>query len=558
MTKRRKTRRTRQARQMTRRRTRRRTTRRRTQKGGMHDSKLQKFRERYGETHSDALSSIQNGKKKGHWSWWIWPISEAQAQRRSRARREYSLTDDEAKAFLSDAPLRAEWLQIMRAVSAQLSNGISLDELATSKGGVNDAWVVRGSCNLFMKNSGSGSDVHKVCSTILGKASGPSPKASGPSAGSAKPMCRYGAGCYRKDKCKFSHPAVDHDPGLAQAIANSLKDRPMGGASGPGASGPGASGPGPGASGPGPGGAAGPGPGPKRNKVSQVGGTTHQRIAYEESIGRNRRTGILIAGNAGLPGGALGKHKVGGKYLLDGAGTLWAEPRKYSTQEESVVNSWFHGVFIEWGGILEAVQQVFRKNIGNETFEPAINGATSGTSDHRPWGLRWPAEALNADRAKSTATLQGHDYTESFVYRDVKDHMVKYDFCLPVKDQPLAYDPGSGFKLIQTSLFFTFGPNIASGGRDKLLGTMSRTLVSDYDYRRDYPIFRAGVKQAYRTSLETMQRSGVQVPILCRISGGIYSGKISPTNTQINSEYVKIINEIIADGDFDFDEIIIC
>jgi len=292
------------------------------------------------------------------------------------------------------------------------------------------------------------------------------------------------------------------------------------------------------------------------NQVIVKRGSFSQAIAYEESM-LGYRTGILIAGNAGLPGGALGKKNGPGRSkILDGSGTFWSEPRFYATQEESVVNSWFHATQL----LGYNVQKVFRHNIGDK----------GQGLDGRPWGLRYTDEPLSGNRDRSTATLQGHDYTESFREREPGDHIKKYDFCHPVREQIIAhyrdYKSFSDPILFETSLYFTFGPNVAAVGRDANLGTMARTKVRGYDHNEPYHyyIFRECVKQSFKTSLETMNNDGIQVPILCRVSGGIYSGVGTETHTNINREYEAIINEIIQENiqenpvKFNFVKIILC
>jgi hypothetical protein len=280
-----------------------------------------------------------------------------------------------------------------------------------------------------------------------------------------------------------------------------------------------------------------------------------QAAAHEESH-NGFITGILIAGNAGLPGGELGKREGWSGKILDGRGTFWSEPRYYTTQEESVVNSWFHATQL----LDRNVQKVFRHNIGDKGRGP----------DGRPWGLRYTDEPLNGNRDISTATLQGHDYTESFSDREPGDHIIKYAFCHHVRNQQIAHY--RNYKLcsdpirFETSLYFTFGPNVAAVGRDANLGTMARTLVSDYNHDDPYHyyIFRECVKQSFKTSLEMMNNDGIEVPILCRVSGGIYSGVGTKTHTKINREYEAIINEIIQENiqenpvKFNFVKIMLC
>ena len=72
---------------------------------------------------------------------------------------------------------------------------------------------------------------------------------------------------------------------------------------------------------------------------------------------------------------------------------------------------------------------------------------------------------------------------------------------------------------------------------------MTRTKVRHYNASRDYPVFRECVKTAFRAALIKMIDKNIEVAILPRVSGGIYSDP--DTRYLINSEYPDIINEIL-------------
>ena len=90
-------------------------------------------------------------------------------------------------------------------------------------------------------------------------------------------------------------------------------------------------------------------------------------------------------------------------------------------------------------------------------------------------------------------------------------------------------------------LFFIFGPNVFSSNMP--FGSMARTKVEHYVYPRDYPVFRECVKTALRAALIKMIDRNIDVAILPRVSGGIYSDP--DTREVINSEYPSIINKIL-------------
>jgi len=301
-----------------------------------------------------------------------------------------------------------------------------------------------------------------------------------------------------------------------------------------------------------------------------------QGAAHQESQ-TDVKTGILIAGNAGLPGGDLGIFPEGGHDYRDGRGTKWTEPRYYNTQEESVVSSWLHA------NNEVDVQELFRRSIGDKAANPEGEGDPS----NRLWGLTDPDAPVEwicgaavdpsvttpwGCNMKGTLTLQGYDYTEPFLSGSPDHHIEKYNFCHSVPNQDIYHydnygrraavagqpdEPPSGPIKFNASLYFTFGPNVAASGTPQ--GSMAKTLVAYYvDDQHHYNIFKACVKQAYKTSLEMMSKDGIQVPILCRLSGGIYSR--GQTRVAINKGYEAIIKEIVKEAEpmFNFTKIILC
>jgi len=93
----------------------------------------QSIKERFAHTHKkdfkSALAEIMGGRKKGHWSWYIFPTPVWPGA--SDTNRYYSLkTDMEAFAFLQykddDVDLRENYMAIMSAVGDQVESGVSL------------------------------------------------------------------------------------------------------------------------------------------------------------------------------------------------------------------------------------------------------------------------------------------------------------------------------------------------------------------------------------------------------------------------------------------------
>ena len=85
--------------------------------------------------YATALAEIRNGRKRGHWIWYIFPQLDGLG--RSSTARSYSLRDlDEACAYLRDPLLGPRYEEITAAVAERLANGASVEDLM---GGSTDA-----------------------------------------------------------------------------------------------------------------------------------------------------------------------------------------------------------------------------------------------------------------------------------------------------------------------------------------------------------------------------------------------------------------------------------
>ena len=137
-----------------------------------------------------------------------------------------------------------------------------------------------------------------------------------------------------------------------------------------------------------------------------------QDIAHQFA-GTGSKIGVLVAGNAGRPGGSLGKP--------DGSGLSGSFSRDWPTQEESVVASWLHAEEHKWYKdenkrnrhnrrykIKEFPKdEVFRKNLGDLVPNP------HGYSKYeRPWGMQNPYGDENDTQTLQKANLRRpfHDY----------------------------------------------------------------------------------------------------------------------------------------------------
>ena len=258
-----------------------------------------------------------------------------------------------------------------------------------------------------------------------------------------------------------------------------------------------------------------------------------KKVGYDEEPGTSqdlaqkynkegKKVGIMIAGNAGRPGGALGKLDASG---LEGH---WSKikTKHYSTQEESVLVDWIKASEKNWTRRRDFNAHIFFKSkLGNP----------------QTWGMQDTSEG-----SLSVKTIQGWDYTLP-LYNDTKKNFRHHYYrFVKVLDNELMM--GSDEEVFPASLFFVFGPNVAAGHKSKY-STMLRTKVEGYDETNEkhYMGFRLAVKTALAEGMEAMFNAGCQVGILARVSGGIYSGK-GRTNRRINAEYQSIVEEIIGEN----------
>ena len=238
------------------------------------------------------------------------------------------------------------------------------------------------------------------------------------------------------------------------------------------------------------------------------------------------KIGILVAGNAGCPGGKLGR--MDGRTLRE----KWVEIKDYpyTTQEESVVRDWLAASAEKHSDPKMKPWDWYKINLGS---------GKSGKVE-RPWGMVHPDYELKTRGAKHT--IQKHDYT-----LPLKGHSAYYDHAYTFKDGHVNWNKCSTDPFPAT-LVFVYGPNVACS--QSPTGSTARTCVQGYT-QDQYPYFKAAVKTAMQAGMLAMEKAGVTVGVLARISGGIYAASKQgdqSTKTRINQDYSKIVNEIIAEN----------
>ena len=88
-------------------------------------------------SYKDALNEIKNGKKIGHWSWYIMPTNKG-----SRAHQnKFKLSNNQNLInYIHNKILRSHYIEFMETVYQQLTNGIDPEILLMSKVDVRKAY----------------------------------------------------------------------------------------------------------------------------------------------------------------------------------------------------------------------------------------------------------------------------------------------------------------------------------------------------------------------------------------------------------------------------------
>ena len=160
------------------------------------------------------------------------------------------------------------------------------------------------------------------------------------------------------------------------------------------------------------------------------------------------------------------------------------------------------------------------------------------------------------------------------------------EFAFTIKDQPIAlsarnYGPGCLIPGESTTcisdVVYSYGPNAffnstgpewatGAAAEKRLYGTGTRSRIpyseswgSEFE-ENEYFYFRECVCMAFRATLTSMKNNSVNYPILCYVSGGIYSGEErgSVTNRELRRETRGIIEEINKELGEPFNNIFLC
>lgn len=218
----------------------------------------------------------------------------------------------------------------------------------------------------------------------------------------------------------------------------------------------------------------------------------------------NDKIGIMVAANAGLPGGDIGNVIAGRK-----RGTV-AYYMNHGGQEERVVANW--------------AETTHPNNDSRQRrlLEDNIVGA---------WGLKDDG---------GTDTVQDVDYVTSENPLDYGSVWVVDNARLSAvynKRRSDAVDPQRTFS---ACLLFGAGPNASDSGTAS--GTMRRTRSRRAADDKDYDFFKACIQAVLRTKFDAAIEKNVKVVLFDLTSTDIYAGEFK---RRILRDYVALVQEIL-------------
>lgn len=239
--------------------------------------------------------------------------------------------------------------------------------------------------------------------------------------------------------------------------------------------------------------------------------------------------GVLLAGNSGLPGGAVGLNiKILNK--LTSVDNL--KKKQYGTQEEDVVKNWLLSDYSQRRTSLNANIDLIWDKYGMANYDSTDNKTKQGVNyTNLKQSLPSLLEYLK-DKNQPYEKL----YADAYVVRDAllspktSSHPDTYDFS----------------EAVSTTLFFVAGPNVGAKGSDHRSSTL-RTFNNFLSKKENYTNFKKAIKWTYYAALHAMAMENCKIALLCWISGDLYAGpfKKSYGVSSDGSDLQEILNEVL-------------
>jgi hypothetical protein len=239
------------------------------------------------------------------------------------------------------------------------------------------------------------------------------------------------------------------------------------------------------------------------------------------------KTAVLLAGNSGLPGGAVGLNmKIKGDIAVKSL-----QDKSYGTQEEDVVKGWLMTEYNVIGKKIEDNMDLIWDKYGMMDF--------SSTDTRTRQGVNYTNLKLSQPILIKTLKLIGHPLEKLYA-----DALVVRNALLSPKlsRKPDKYNYSEA---VSTTLVFVAGPNVGAKGSGDKRSTTLRTFNEALS--EDYEKFRNAVKWTYYAALHAMAMEGRDVALLCWVSGDLYAGPFSHIYgvKSDGSELKKIITEVL-------------
>ena len=218
---------------------------------------------------------------------------------------------------------------------------------------------------------------------------------------------------------------------------------------------------------------------------------------------------VVLAGNSGLPGGAVGRHMFVDKNVKT-SGQLFNSPKSgngtYGTQEEDVVKNWLLSENAQNKKSIFASMGLVFGSYGMTTYP--------STDPHTKQGVNYTnLTESHSKLLKARALVPGpfeRFYADAIV---VRDQLLR----------PKNSRKPDTYKNIfmKTHLVFVAGPNVGSNGTN---GTSTTRRTFNKHLANNFPNFAEGVKWTYFAALHAIAMNGKRVALLPWISGDLYAG----------------------------------
>jgi hypothetical protein len=257
---------------------------------------------------------------------------------------------------------------------------------------------------------------------------------------------------------------------------------------------------------------------------------SEQLNAYEQS-----KTAVVVAGNSGLPGGAVGLH-VNVMQDVTTRERLSTSPisgkSTYGTQEEDVVKNWLLSEYDKNGTpILNSMNLIF-SDYGMEDYGDVSPNTKQGVNFTN----------LTKSHPDILAHLKQREFPFERLYAEA---VVVRDALLRPKThrKPDAYADDA---FITTHLVFVAGPNVGAKGSGDKRSTTLRTFNTFLSTHEDK--FLEGVKWTYYAALHAIAMEGKRIALLPWISGQLYAGPFRRTyGVQSDGTLMRhIINSVLG------------